>query len=138
MWWLDRHAPVIRILSVLWTYVGWALIAVGVLMDSVSVVAFIRAKTTVNPLRVERASHLVVTGLYRVTRNPMYLGLIALLSGWATVLGSASPWLVLVVFERVLVIFQIRPEEAALAARFGPAYTQYARQVNRWLGRARS
>lgn len=137
MWWLDYHVPLLRVVSAAWTHIGWALIGVGVLLDSISVVAFIRAKTTVNPLRLERASHLVVTGLYRVTRNPMYLGLMALLAGWATVLGSASPWFVLVVFERVLVIFQIRPEEAALAARFGPAYTQYARQVHRWLGRAR-
>ncbi len=138
MWWLDRHIPLVRLLGPPWNRIGWVFIATGVLVDAVSVAAFIRAKTTVNPVHVERASHLVVRGLYCVTRNPMYLGMITLLAGWALLLGSFSPWLMIVAFERVIVIFQIRAEEAALSARFGDDYARYARQVNRWIGRARA
>ena len=97
--------------------------------------AFIRAKTTVNPLRAERATSLVVTGLYRVSRNPMYLGLITLLIGWALLLGSLGPLFLIFGFERVMVFAQIRPEEAALAAKFGNEYANYANRVHRWLGR---
>ncbi|MGA9026922.1 MAG: isoprenylcysteine carboxylmethyltransferase family protein [Steroidobacteraceae bacterium] len=88
-----------------------------------------------NPVRVDRASHLVVSGLYRVTRNPMYLGLITVLTGWALLLGSCGPWLLVIAFERFMVAFQIKAEEAALTARFGNDYVEYTHQVNRWIGR---
>ncbi len=87
MWWVDRHFPPLRLLGPPWNRIGWAFIAMGAGVDAVAVVAFIRAKTTVNPVRVDRASHLVVSGLYHVTRNPMYLGLITVLTGWALLLG---------------------------------------------------
>ena len=138
MWWVDKHVPMLRLFGPPWNRIGWILIAMGVLVDAVSVAAFIRAKTTVNPLRVDRATHLVVSGLYRVTRNPMYLGLITLLAGWALLLGSFSPWLLVMAFERLIVTFQIRAEESALAAKFGDEYVQYARRVNRWFGRVTS
>ena len=136
MWWLNRHVPLLRILGPPWNRIGWVFIATGFLVDGASIVAFIRAKTTVNPLRVDRTSHLVVSGLYRVTRNPMYLGLITVLGGWAMLLGSLGPWLMVIAFERLIVTVQIRAEESALAARFGDDYILYTRQVNRWIGRA--
>jgi protein-S-isoprenylcysteine O-methyltransferase Ste14 len=135
MWWMDWHIPLVRLLAPPWNSIGWGFIGIGLVVDALSVTAFIRAKTTVNPLCVDRATSLVVTGLYRVSRNPMYLGLIALLVGWALLLGSLAPFLLIVVFERVIVIAQIRPEEAALAARFGDEYANYASRVRRWLGR---
>lgn len=137
MWWLDRHVPLLQWLEPPWNRIGWLFVSTGVLIDAVSVVAFIRAKTTVNPIRVDRTSRLVVSGLFRVTRNPMYLGLIAVLVGWALLLGSLGPWLIVVAFERLIVTFQIPAEEAALFARFGDDYLRYTREVNRWLGRAR-
>lgn len=135
MWWVDRHVPLLKALGSPWNRVGWVFIAIGVLLDAVAVTAFVRAKTTVNPVRVDRASHLGVSGLYCVTRNPMYLGLLLLLAGWALFLGSLGPWLLVIIFERAIVTFQIRAEEAALSARFGNDYVQYTRQVNRWIGR---
>jgi protein-S-isoprenylcysteine O-methyltransferase Ste14 len=117
MWWLDRHVPLLRFLGPPWNGIGWVFIATGVLVDAASVVAFIRVKTTVNPLRVDQTSHLLVSGLYRVTRNPMYLGLITVLVGWALLLGSLSPWLMVMAFERLIVTVQIRAEEAALSSR---------------------
>jgi protein-S-isoprenylcysteine O-methyltransferase Ste14 len=135
MWWVDREIPLVRLVAPPWNRFGWGFIGIGLAVDAVSVAAFIRAKTTVNPLRVDRSTSLVVTGLYRVSRNPMYLGLMTLLVGWALLLGSLGPFLLIVVFERVMVIAQIRPEEVALAAKFGNQYANYASRVHRWLGR---
>ena len=59
-------------------------------------------------------------------------------TGWALLLGSFSPWLPVMAFERLIVTFQIRAEESVLAAKFGDEYAQYARRVNRWFGRERS
>jgi protein-S-isoprenylcysteine O-methyltransferase Ste14 len=83
----------------------------------------------------ERANRLVISGLYRISRNPMYLGLVLSLCGWAWLLGSPIGLLLVWPFARLLVIVQIAPEEAALRERFGDAYLEYCLRVNRWLGR---
>ena len=137
MGYLDRRLPIVRWLSPPWNRVGWVFIGAGFSIDAAAIAAFARAKTTANPIRIERAQHLVTSGLYRFSRNPMYLGLIGSLTGWALLLGSVSPFFGIVVFERVLVMAQIGPEETALAAKFGNDYIQYTRRVRRWVGRSR-
>lgn len=79
------------------------------------------------------STHVVTTGIYRITRNPMYLGLVLILLGLA--LYRASPWTMLgpLAFAAYITRFQILPEERALTARFGAAYTAYCTQVRRWL-----
>ena len=93
---------------------------------------FLRHRTTVDPVRVERAQHLVVDGPNRLTRNPMYLGMLLALAGWAVWLGNGAALLALPLFVAVLNTLQIRPEEAALRARFGADYVRYAQRVRRW------
>jgi protein-S-isoprenylcysteine O-methyltransferase Ste14 len=95
--------------------------------------AFGRAKTTVNPIKIEEASALVTTGIYRYTRNPMYLGLVALLLALAIYL--ANPWAALgpVAFILFITRFQIIPEERVLRAKFGAPYEAYREKVRRWL-----
>ena len=134
MWWMNKHFPMLILLSVPWNRLGWIFISAGIIVDAVSVVSFIRARTTVNPLRIDKATALVVSGLYRISRNPMYLGLMSILFGWALLLGSLSPLIVVVFFERLLVILQIQPEERALAMKFGDSYVSYANRVKRWIG----
>ncbi len=95
--------------------------------------AFGEAGTTIDPVRVERASTLVTTGIYRVTRNPMYVALGLLLCAWAAWLGRPLPWIGPVAFVLFVTRFQILPEEHALAAKFGDAFTTYRRSVRRWL-----
>lgn len=95
--------------------------------------AFRRAGTTVDPVRVDRSSALVTTGIYRVTRNPMYVALTLLLAAWAARLGGPWPWLGPLALVLWLDRFQIRPEERAMAARFGADYAAYAARVRRWL-----
>ena len=94
---------------------------------------FRRAHTTVNPLAPRRASTLVTRGIYRVTRNPMYLGMLGVLAGWAVWLGNIAAWLGLPLSMALLTVLQIRPEERILAERFGAEFERYAARVRRWL-----
>lgn len=107
--------------------------AVGVVVALMGVVAFRRASTTVNPLRPEAASSLVTSGIYRVTRNPMYLGLLLVLLGWAVFLSHPLPWLGAPLFVAYMNRFQIRPEERHLHVQFGNEFDAYSRSTRRWL-----
>lgn len=97
------------------------------------IVSFKRADTTVNPLKLEATSALVNSGIYRYTRNPMYLGFLIVLFGWAVFLANALAAIALPGFVLYMNRFQIIPEERALTARFGKAFSEYAEQVRRWL-----
>ena len=135
MWLGNRYAPAIRWIAPPWNQFGWILIALGLALDLYSILIFIRTRTTVNPLRPGNATQLVVSGVYRISRNPMYLGMVLSLTGWAWLLGSPTCLLLVLLFDRVLVIVQIAPEEIALRDLFGTSYGDYSKQVNRWIGR---
>ena len=91
------------------------------------------ARTTLLPMRPEKSTSLVTTGIFRWTRNPMYLGLLTALVGWAAFLSAAWPLLGPVVFVLYVDRFQIRPEERVLAELFAADYAKYTRRVRRWL-----
>jgi protein-S-isoprenylcysteine O-methyltransferase Ste14 len=110
-----------------------ALIAAGLGVIAVSIVQFRRARTTVNPLKPEAASALVSGGVFRLTRNPMYLGMALVLAAWAAWLGNAAGALLVAGFVAYINRFQIAPEERALRAHFGDAFGAYARRVRRWI-----
>jgi protein-S-isoprenylcysteine O-methyltransferase Ste14 len=97
------------------------------------VVALSRAGTTVNPMKPASSSSLVVTGIYSVTRNPMYLGVLLVLLAWAINLANALTVLFLPGFVWYMGRYQIEPEERALASLFGSAFTAYAARVRRWI-----
>jgi protein-S-isoprenylcysteine O-methyltransferase Ste14 len=137
MWALDRWMPLAQWIRWPWNRLGWLAAAVGVAIAVAARMRFRRVGTTVNPLDPSKASHLVTGGVFRVSRNPMYLGLVLLLIGWSIWLGSASPWLVPPLFVIVLTVVQIIPEEQALSRRFGEQYLSYRRSVARWIGRRR-
>ena len=109
------------------------LVAAGMVIVLAGLVRFRRAATTVNPMRPDDASSLVVSGIYRVTRNPMYLGMLLILAGWAVWLAHPLSLLGLPLFVVYMNRFQIRSEEQALRARFPEAFDAYARTVRRWL-----
>ena len=106
-------------------------VALGIGIEAL--IGFRRAKTTVNPLSPDQASALVVSGIYRWTRNPMYLGMLLLLVGWAFILSNWAALVILPLFVIYLNRFQIGPEERALQARFGAEFDNYRRRVRRWL-----
>lgn len=105
----------------------------GVAIAIAGVLQFVRARTTVNPLDPAAASALVVRGVYRWTRNPMYLGIASVLLGWAIYLSNVAALAVLPLFVIYINRFQIAPEERALEARFGEAFARYRHRVRRWL-----
>lgn len=105
----------------------------GVALDALGLIAFHRAKTTVNPLNPSATSTIVQDGIYRYTRNPMYLGMLVILLGFAIYLAHPLGLLLLPVFVAYLTRFQILPEERFLREKFGEAYCGYASRVRRWL-----
>ncbi len=112
---------------------GLGIALVGVATTLSGMLAFRRVRTTVNPLKPDTSSSLVVNGVYRITRNPMYVGVLLVLTGWATFLGHALPFLALPVFMWYMTEFQIKPEERALTRVFGSSFTEYMGRVRRWV-----
>lgn len=108
-----------------------AMLGAGVALSAVH--EFRRAQTTVNPLRPERATALVDSGVFRVSRNPMYLGLALVLTGWGIGLGSGGSFAVVALFIFLMTVLQIQPEEAALTKSFGDDYLKYRQRVRRWI-----
>lgn len=106
---------------------------VGLWVCVAGVVAFRQSSTTVDPRTPGAASSLVVSGIYRYTRNPMYLGFLLVLLGLAFYLGKLSALAFLPVFVAYLNELQIKPEERALRARFGREFDAYTERVRRWL-----
>ena len=115
--------------------VAAVLCAAGLGACVAGVCAFRQARTTVSPVAPDNASALVVRGIYRWTRNPMYLGFVLGLLGWSLALGTWSGVLWCAALVGYLQRYQIRPEEAVLRQKFGADYVAYCAQVGRWWGR---
>lgn len=137
MWSLHRLVPGVQLTPVPLRHLGWLVVLAGALTSVTAMLQFRRARTTLNPLDPASASALVTTGIFGHSRNPMYLGLLVVLAGWAIVLGSAVPWLVLPLYVLVITRLQIEVEEQALEGLFGNDYREYCARVGRWLGRGR-
>ena len=105
----------------------------GLFFCAAGILSFKKASTTVNPLKPETASSLVTTGIFQITRNPMYLGVSFILLAWALYLSSALPFLGVLGFIFYINRFQIVPEERALIKIFEPEFVLYQSQVRRWL-----
>jgi protein-S-isoprenylcysteine O-methyltransferase Ste14 len=110
-----------------------ALAAAGFAIGIAALFGFRKAKTTINPMTPEASTALVITGVYRLTRNPMYLAMLVVLGAWAVVVSNFAAFLLLPLFVAYLNRFQIEPEEQALQARFGAEFERYRRNVRRWL-----
>jgi len=113
--------------------IALTLAALGAMAGVAGVIAFRRERTTVNPMTPDAASSMVCSGIYRVSRNPMYLGFLLALAGWAVYLSNAATAVLLPVFVLTMNHLQIKPEERALLAKFGPQFAQYMSHVRRWI-----
>ena len=133
MWAIDRWLPTQMDRSVIRMAIALAIFAFAVAVVVVAVFGFRKAKTTVDPFHPESASAIVTSGIYRFTRNPMYLGFLLALIALAVFLGNWISALVPLVFVVYMNRFQIGPEERALRARFGASYETYLRSVRRWI-----
>lgn len=108
------------------------LVAAGAAVALGGVWSFRRARTTVNPLKPETSASLVTSGVYSLTRNPMYLGMALVLLAWAIFLSSVWSLVGPLLFALYITRFQIIPEERVLDRLFGAPFTEYRKRVRRW------
>lgn len=133
MWALSRFPPSLQLPTSIRVWLAAAVLLAGVGFSVAGVLSFRRAHTTLNPTKPQSTSSLVTSGIYRVTRNPMYLGLLLVLVALAVFLFSIWALLGPAAFFLYIGRFQIAPEERALTALFGADYTAYRSRVRRWL-----
>jgi len=128
---LHLYFPVVTLIPAPWTWAGAGPIVLGTGIIASPALSFRRSETTIIPF--QESSSLVVSGMYRITRNPMYLGMVTILTGIAMLTGSLSPFVIPIIFVPVLNRRVIRHEEAMLEQAFGGEYRDYQRRVRRWL-----
>ncbi len=133
MWCTSMLSPALHVPFEPHVFLAAFVACVGGVFAAAGAISFWRAKTAVNALKPASASSLVTSGVYRITRNPMYVGSLFALIGWAIFLSNLSTILGPVLFMLYIHRFQIIPEQRALSAKFGQAYTDYARRVRPWL-----
>ena len=109
------------------------LMMLGFLVLLIAISAFIKLKTTINPLKPEAASSLVTMGIFRISRNPMYLGMLLLIISLWIKTGAVLGFILVAGFIAYLNYFQILPEERAMKGLFSDKYKTYCQQVRRWL-----
>ena len=113
--------------------VALVLVVLGMILGLGAVLGFRRQRTTVNPMDPQATSALVTGGLYRFSRNPMYLGVLLFLIAFAVALGNPVSVVPVVCFVLYITIFQIKPEERIIAENFGDAFSDYSGKVRRWI-----
>lgn len=126
-----RYFPIMSFSSPSWlVHLG---VMAGFLFALPAVVSFVKHKTTVSPLTPSGASTLVTGGLFRITRNPMYVGMLLILLAIVLWFGAISGLVAVPLFFLIIDRFQIRVEEKQLVKKFGQDYRDYTKRVPRWL-----
>ena len=133
MWLAAKFVPVLAVEIPGRRFFVMLLFCLGGIVAVPAIAAFRSARTTVDPRRPDEASRLVVRGVYRFSRNPMYLGLLSLLGAWAFYLSNLLAFGGLALFVLAINRLQIKPEEAAMEARFGDEFRAYRESVRRWI-----
>lgn len=123
--------PGTKILALPWNLLGLIPLALGVVLNLVADKSFKNHETTVKP--VEESTALITTGAFRLSRHPMYLGFVLILFGIAVLMGSLTPYVVVVVFAIFMDMIFIRFEEKKLEQTFGEAWLEYKKKVRRWV-----
>ena len=114
-------------------YAGLGCELLAVVINLTAIFSFIRNKTTINPVKPHTATSLVTSGAFTFSRNPMYLGLLLFLLGFALQVNVAGGIPLSFLFALYINLFQIVPEERALAEKFGQEFREYAKNVRRWI-----
>ena len=114
-------------------YAGFVFLLAGAVFGFFALLSFYRKRTSIDPHKPEKASVLITDGLYSVSRNPMYLGLLLLLIAYGFYLGSLLSLLVIPFFVWYMNRWQIEPEEEVMLEKFGEEYRKYRSEVRRWL-----
>jgi protein-S-isoprenylcysteine O-methyltransferase Ste14 len=129
---LSRFLPSYPIPVVIMQSYGY-LSALGVLVALLGIWQFRQAKTTIDPKRPDKVSNIVSSGIYRLTRNPMYLGMVLILIAAVFKFANWSGVIAIIFFICYITLFQIKPEERMIGKLFGEEYLAYKSKVRRWL-----
>jgi len=127
----DYFVPMGNIQHPLVTYSGAILIAIGFIIVVWSATLFGKAGTPIKPF--EESTQLVTGGMYQVTRNPMYLGMVLILVGIALLFGTISPFIPIPFFIWLIQTIFIFNEEILMEETFGDEYKEYKKKIRRWL-----
>jgi protein-S-isoprenylcysteine O-methyltransferase Ste14 len=133
MWLASRLVARLELPFVVRVTVTVIIACAGLVFGVAAMRSFVRAKTTMNPIKPGAASSLVTGGVFGVTRNPMYLSLLLYLLAWSVYLASWPAVVFLPLFVLYITQFQIKPEERTLSTLFGAQYSSYMERVRRWL-----
>lgn len=133
MWGISLVTPLLDLSTFLRVTTAVTIALAGMGVGLAGIIAFRRARTTVNPMKPENTSSLVYSGIYKATRNPMYVGVLFVLVAWAVFLSSVWALLGPVAFVLYITRFQIEPEERVLLRMFPTEYAAYKAKVRRWL-----
>lgn len=115
------------------TLLATLLVVAGIAVIIFAIKEFRRAGTTINALKPETASRLVISGVFRFTRNPMYLGMLSVALGAVVFYGSAWCVIAVALFLAFITRFQVVPEERAMETLFGKQYDAYRACTRRWI-----
>ena len=128
---LHFYLPLMRIVAPPYSYMGILIIITGITLISWNALYFKKYDT---PIRVfQHPTHLITDGLYRYSRNPIYLGMAIIVAGGAVTLGSIAPFFVIPLFVVMIQRNFIEKEERLLENIFGNKYLDYKNRVRRWL-----
>ena len=133
MWLISRVFTSLEFKFPLAIFTSMGLLAIALCIDILALLRFKASKTTINPMKPSSTSVMVEDGIYRFSRNPMYLGLAIILCAWGVYLGNFISLLLLPVFILYITAFQIIPEEQIMTNLFKEKYIQYKQKVRRWI-----
>ena len=128
---LHLFLPIEQLFSPPVTYIGIGMIAIGIITIVFCAYSFRQNKTAILPFK--ESSHLIKKGIFKYSRNPIYLGMIAILTGVWIYLGSLTPLLIIPLFSLLIQEVFIKEEERMLEDKFGEDYRQYKATVRRWI-----
>ena len=105
----------------------------GFIIILISFLRFKKEKTTINPIKIEKASSLVTNGIFKYSRNPMYLGMVLILISIGIKFNFHGGLLLVGFFVYFITYFQILPEEKAMLKLFGKDFINYKNKTRRWV-----
>ncbi|MBD3617290.1 MAG: isoprenylcysteine carboxylmethyltransferase family protein [Gracilimonas sp.] len=133
MWTIHHFIPNQSVLFEAGKFIAIGLMTLGGLIGVLGVIEFARESTTVNPHKPENTKKFVQSGVYKFSRNPMYLGLLIVLLSPVFYWGNAFILIILPLFVWYMNEFQIKPEEEAMKQKFGDKFLEYKKEVRRWI-----
>lgn len=133
MWWIDQNITHDWVTFGTHFWFSMIFLGIGGVLGLLGLVEFYRQSTSINPHQPYHASRLVTNGIYNISRNPMYLGLLMILIGYGFYLGNILVLFMIPLFVRYMNRYQIIPEEKVMQEKFGKEFNKYKSEVRRWL-----